>query len=237
VSQDGPIPSAARPELSRPRRCLDEPLSPLVLSHFQLAGRSQRHPCPQISLPVRTPNPHMALLSNAQQRSGAPAIGPPLFLSCGCVLPSSLFSPAPVSPCASRTRHGLTAWPDDAAFSHWPRRTRIITIGPFPPCGATGAVGSARGRKRGGIEAVRWGSVSVHRSPVIVQSCTWYCLTTRHFPDWPRGISYPQSACAHPVFLMTSHGRGDSEAVRQRIVVSTCRHGSLRRLERRRDLQ
>jgi hypothetical protein len=40
VSQDGPIPSAARPELSKPRRCLDEPLSPLVLSHFQLVCRS-----------------------------------------------------------------------------------------------------------------------------------------------------------------------------------------------------
>jgi hypothetical protein len=72
-------------------------------------------------------------------------------LACGCALPSSLFSPALVSPCASRTRHGLTT----RHFSHWPRRTRTITIGPFPPCGATGDVGLARGRKRGGIEAVR----------------------------------------------------------------------------------
>src|SRR5947207_14668084 len=43
-------PSAAAPLAPlagsrRPRRCLDEPPSPLVLSHFQLACRSQRHPC------------------------------------------------------------------------------------------------------------------------------------------------------------------------------------------------
>jgi hypothetical protein len=113
-------------------------------------------------------------------------------LACGCVLPSSFFSPALVSPCASRTWHGLTT----RHFSHWPRRTRTITIGPFPPCGATGDVGSARGRKRGGIEAVRWGSVSAHRPPVIVQSCTWYCLTMRHFPGWPRRTPHsPASLC------------------------------------------
>ena len=146
----------------------------------------------QASLPVRIP--HMALLSNAPQRSGAPAITPLSFsLACGCAFPSSLFSPAPVSPCASRTRHGLTT----RHFSHWPHRTRIITIGPFPPCGATGDVGSTRGRKRGGIKAVRWGSVSAHRPPVIVQSCTWYCLTMRHFPGWPRRTPHPL-ACLCP---------------------------------------
>jgi hypothetical protein len=205
VSQDGPIPSAARPEPSRPRRCLDEPLSPLVLSHFQLACRSQRHPCRRhrclLGSPTRT------WLSFRTRRRGLEhlQLAPLSFsLACGCALPSSLFSPAPVSPCASRTRHG------------WPRRTRIITIGPFPPCGATGDVGSARGRKRGGIEAVRWGSLSTHRPPVIVQSCTWYCLTMRHFPGWPRRTLHPQSVCAHPVFLMTLHGR-----VRRRGVTET----------------
>jgi hypothetical protein len=40
VSQDGLIPSAACPESSRPRRYLDEPLSLLDLSHFQLTYRS-----------------------------------------------------------------------------------------------------------------------------------------------------------------------------------------------------
>ena len=148
----------------------------------------------QISLPVGIPSPHMALLSNAPQRSGVPAIGPLSFsLACGCALPSSLFSPAPVSPCASRTRYSLTT----RYCSHWLRRTRTITIGPFLPRGATGDVGSARGRKRGGIEAVRWRSVSAHRPPVIVQSCTWYCLTMQHFRGWPRRTSHPP-ACLCP---------------------------------------
>jgi len=129
VSQDGPIPSAARPEPSRPRRCLDEPLSPLDLSHFQLACRSQRHPCRRhrCLLGSRT------WLSFRTRRRGLEhlQLAPLSFsLVCGCALPSSLFSPAPVSPCASRTRHGLTT----RHFSHWPRRTRTVTIGPFPPC-------------------------------------------------------------------------------------------------------
>jgi hypothetical protein len=154
--------------------------------------RSQRHPCRRhrCLLGSRT------WLSFRTRRRGLEhlQLGPPSFsLACGCALPSSLFSPAPVSPCASRTRHGLTT----RHFSHWPRRTRTITIGPFPPCGATGDVGSARGRKRGGIEAMRWGSVSAHRPPVIVQSCTWYCLTMRHFPDWPRRTPH-RPACLCP---------------------------------------
>src|SRR4051812_42717375 len=53
----------------------------------------------------------------------------------------------------------------------------------------------------------------------------------------------PQPACAHPVFPVTLHGgarrrgvietvrRRGSEAANQRIVVSTCRHVSSRRLE------
>ena len=94
------------------------------------------------------------------------------------------FSPAPVSPCTSRTRHGLTM----RHFSHWSRRT--ITIGPFPPCGPPG-MPDRRGRKRGGVEAVRWGSVSTHRPHVIVQSCTWYCPTMRHFPGWARRTPHP----------------------------------------------
>src|SRR5256714_12815676 len=66
----------------------------------------------QASLPVGIPNPHMALLSNAPQRSGAPAIGP-LFLSC-------LWLRTPVDTffaCSSKPlRLAHTARPDDAAF-------------------------------------------------------------------------------------------------------------------------
>jgi hypothetical protein len=129
----------------------------------QLACRSQRHPCRRHRCMLGS----RIWLSFRTRRRGLEhlQLAPLSFsLACGCALPSSLFSPAPVSPCASRTRHGLTT----RHFSHWPRRTRIITIGLFPPWGATGDVGSARGRKRGGIEVVMWGSVSAHRSPVIV---------------------------------------------------------------------
>jgi hypothetical protein len=107
VSQDGLIPSAARPEPSRPRHYLDEPLSPFVLSHFQLACSSQRHPCRRHRCLLKS----RIWLSFRTRRRGLEhlQLAPLSFsLACGCALPSSSFSPAPVSPYASRTRHGLT---------------------------------------------------------------------------------------------------------------------------------
>lgn len=113
VLQDGPIPSAARLEPSRPRHCLDEPLSPLVLSHFQLACRSQRHPCPQASLPVGIPNPHMALLSNAPQRIWSTCNWPPSL----SLLLVAAHSRRHFFACSSKPlRLAHTARPDDAAF-------------------------------------------------------------------------------------------------------------------------
>jgi hypothetical protein len=67
----------------------------------------------QASLPVGISNPHMALLSNAPQRSGAPIISPPLFLSC-------LWLRTPVVTffaCSSKPlRLAHTTRPDDAVF-------------------------------------------------------------------------------------------------------------------------
>jgi hypothetical protein len=112
VSQDGLIPSAARLEPSRPRRCLDEPLSPLVLSHFQLACKSQRYPCRRHYCLLGSLT-RMTLLTNAPQRSGVSIISPPLFLS-------YLWLRTPVVTffaCSSKPlRLAHTVRPDDAVF-------------------------------------------------------------------------------------------------------------------------
>jgi hypothetical protein len=95
------------------RRCLNEPLSSLILSHFQLAYKSQRHPYPQASLPVGIPNPHMALLSNVPQRSKAPVISPLSFsLAYGWAHSRRHFFA-----CSSKPlRLAHTTRPNDAAF-------------------------------------------------------------------------------------------------------------------------
>jgi hypothetical protein len=55
-----------RLESGRPRCCLGEPLSPLVLSHFQLACRSQRHRC--LRLPQLAPSSLSPLLVAMRSR-------------------------------------------------------------------------------------------------------------------------------------------------------------------------
>jgi len=124
-----PNPAATHPESGRPRSCLDEPLSPLVLSYFHLACRSQRHPCPQAQRHV--PDPRPTNRSPFERCSGlrplqlAPSsLSPCLWL---CV-PGVTFSSAPVSLSASRTRQGLTT----RHFPHWPRRTPHLLTGLCP---------------------------------------------------------------------------------------------------------
>jgi hypothetical protein len=112
---DGGVTRRANPEPSRQRRCPDEPPSPLILSHFQLAAGLnailiRRHRC-LLGFPTYTWLSFRARRRDLEHLQLTPLS---FSLACSCALPSSLFSPAPVSPCASRTRHGLTT----RHFSH-----------------------------------------------------------------------------------------------------------------------
>jgi hypothetical protein len=101
----------------------------------------------------------------------APALLSPL--SCGHTFPV-IFSAAPPTP--RRPVH--TARPDDAAhFSLGLGHIRTFPTSPSPPFGATGDAGSARGRRRGGTEAVRWRLVVASTYVIVMHACgtTWRC--------------------------------------------------------------
>jgi len=148
----------------------------------------------------------------------------PLFLSCLWLRTLVVtFSLAPVNPCASRTRHDLTT----RHFSHWPRRT--ITIGPFPPCGATGDARSARGRKRDGIEAVKGkhrvdASTTRHRAIMHVvrpDDAQFSSLAPSRIP--PPNLPVPIRRSRHLAWR-SAQTEGANETVRWRGSESLCQH-------------
>jgi len=171
-------PTATHPESGRPHSCLDEPISPLVLSHFQLACRSQRHPCPQAQRPVRIPAPQTALLSNAVVVSGPCNWPPPLFPPCLwlCVPGVTFFI------CSSEPLHlAHAARPDDAAFSLLALVAQSQSVRSH--AGPPGKSDRQEAAGEVAIEAVRWGSiVSTHRQVTSVRGS----LTMRHFRHGPR---------------------------------------------------
>jgi hypothetical protein len=181
---------------------------------------ASRHPCPQAQRPIQ--NLHMTLHARPRERrrplGGPLQLGPrsSLSLGCGHTFPVVAFSAAPPTP----LRPVHTARPDDAAhFSLGLGHIRTFPTSPFPPFGATGDAESTRGRRRGGIEAVRWRLVVTSTHVIVMHACgtPWRCgifLIGRvsHAP-----ISSQLLAVRRP--RKTLHGRarsrGGNEAVRR----------------------
>ena len=126
ASEDEPNQSATRSEAGRLRRCLDERLSPLVLSHYQLICRRGLSGIPHMTL-HSTPRVHRWRLSPLAMCPHS------LFPLVVAARSRRHFSPTPANPL--RLVHA--ARPEDAAMhlSHWassPQRTFPVSLGRQP---------------------------------------------------------------------------------------------------------